>query len=188
LFGAEGSYTDFCVLGLLILKAMTIYELNKEFKATIGLFYSASLGSLQVVLRQLLAKGHISMREIPKGRRMRKVYTITEAGQESFFQTMHAPIPASRLEETSLARLYFLGLLSDASERGRVLTLITATIGAVLTELEARKAELGRLSIPMEYQTIFRYQAKTLDYGIMAHKAALEWFVAVDRDAGNNRR
>jgi len=43
----------FVVLGLLLVQPATIYSLNKQFEASISLFYSASLGALRSVLLKL---------------------------------------------------------------------------------------------------------------------------------------
>jgi DNA-binding PadR family transcriptional regulator len=159
---------------------MTIYELGKAFKASLGLFYSASLGSLQVAVRKLRAKGFIAMEEIRQGKRVRKVYTLLEAGRQSFFGEMAGPIPDSKLEITSLARLHFMGLLHTTEERSMVKSIIVGAIESALSGLLETKAGLDRLPIPAEYRPVFHYQAKTLEYGIMSHRAALEWFRSME--------
>jgi PadR family transcriptional regulator, regulatory protein AphA len=162
-------------LGLLMLRPMTIYELSMAFKSTLGLFYSASLGSLQVAVRKLRAKDFITMEEVRTGKRVRKVYTVQASGRMAFFNEMLEPIPEAKLEVTSLARLHFMGLL-PAETRFRVKAIILEAIDASLSGLIAKQHELSQLRIPAEYLPIFNYQVKTLEYGIMSHTAALEWF------------
>lgn len=173
---ARRNPTDFCVLGLLLIRDMTIYELRQAFSRSLALFYSASLGSLQVAVRKLLAAGLVSVRELREGRRLKKVYRIEPAGTEAFFSGMTAEIPLSRLEVTALARLHFLGLLKSTRERKEVLFLIVAAIETALAGLEELKGRLSGLSVPAAERAVFAYQQKTLEYGIMAHRAGLAWF------------
>ena len=184
--GPKGVSTEFCILGLLMLRPMTIYELSKAFKSTLGLFYSASLGSLQVAVRNLRAKGFISMEESLLGKRTRKVYTILENGRQAFFGEMIGAIPETRLEVISLARLHFLGLL-PVEMRVRVKVMIVDAIEASLAGLLAKRDELAQLRIPREYRTIFHFQVQTLEYGIMSHAAALSWFNEIEIDGSGEQ-
>ncbi len=163
-----------------MLRPMTIYELSKSFKATLGLFYSASLGSLQVAVRNLRAKGCIAMEEARSGKRARKIYSILDRGREAFFHEMVDPIPETRLEVTSLARLHFMGLLRTLDEQARVKAIIIEAVESSLAGLLAKREELARLQIPLEYRPVFHYQVMTLEYGIMSHKAALAWFGSIE--------
>lgn len=154
---------------------MTIYQLKVAFRQSLALFYSDSLGSLQVAIRKLLARDLISFKEVRDGRRVKKLYHIEPAGRETFFAGMKAEIPPTRLEVTALARLHFLGLLAPR-ERQEVLDLIVEAISTALAGLEDMKKELDRLSVPAARRTVFDFQLRTLEYGIMSHRAGLEWF------------
>lgn len=167
---------EYAVLGLLLIKAMTIYELNRAFKQGMSLFYSASYGSLQTAVKKLLEKGYAAYTESVENGRHKKIFSITEEGVKAFYDWMQEDIPMSKLEVTALSKLHFLGLVSDLNERKKVVDRIMTAIEAMISELEGYEKEIKAYQIPESYQTIFFYQAKTLDYGIMAHKAALEWF------------
>ncbi|HSV57188.1 MAG TPA: PadR family transcriptional regulator [Magnetospirillaceae bacterium] len=167
---------DFCVLGLLMQGPASLYELNSAFARSLSLFYRASLGSLQAALRKLLGAGYVEIAsEEPKGRRKR-IYRIREEGRVRFLHLMGSPLPKARLEETALARYYFLGLLPSPVERAAALDRIIADASTALSGLESLSAEISALDIPPEYREIFRYQAGTLEYGLAAHRTALGWF------------
>ncbi len=170
---------EFCVLGLLMMRDMTIYQLNRTFMTSLSLFYSASLGSLQVALKKLLAKNLVTCREDRTGPRIRKTYSIEASGREAFLSAMHSDIPRNKLEVTALSRLFFLGLLPDGSARETILARIVGAIGEALADLELAGTGLESLPMPADLRTVFGYQKKTLEYGIMAHRAALTWFEAV---------
>lgn len=173
---------DFCVLGLLLIQEMTIYQLNKAFKASLSLFYSASLGSLQKATKKLLDEGKIGRREVQEGKRQKKIYYILPRGRDAFHDMMKSELPSSRLEETALARLSFLGLLETPEEKEEVLEVIVRSVTSALNGLTDMKRELNKQELPESLQEVYFWQMKTLDYGIMAHRAGLGWFQTLLED------
>ena len=173
---------EFCVLGLLMIRPMSIYELNKAFTTTISLFYSASLGSLRTATGKLLARGLVERSPERVGGRLKKIFTITAAGREAFSAEFSTPIASARLEQTALARLHFLGLLSGATARRAALEVITAAIGESLATLEALDRDVSHRTADLstKERTIAAYQLKTLEYGIKTSRFALEWFQGID--------
>ncbi|OAS21054.1 PadR family transcriptional regulator [Paenibacillus oryzisoli] len=170
---------EFVILGLLILKNQTVYELNKAFQQGIALFYSASYGSLQTALKKLLLQGDIGfMEEVDRGRN-KKVYVISEKGREAFYTWMGSDIPTSRLESTALAKVFFLGLIESAHDKRALLEHIIAKIEQVEQELQQVDQGLQNIQVPEPYAEILAYQIKTLDYGIRSHTFAKEWFEAL---------
>jgi PadR family transcriptional regulator, regulatory protein AphA len=167
---------DFCVLGLLLMSPLSIYQLNAAFERSLSLFYRASLGALQVAVKKLLSSGYIELASVETGGRRAKIYRIRDEGRARFMELLHEPLPESRLEETALARYFFLGLVPNIGERIAVLDRIISDAGHALAGLEAYRGELFRLTAPATYAEPLGYQAGTLDYGITAHKAAIRWF------------
>jgi DNA-binding PadR family transcriptional regulator len=164
------------ILGLLIIHSLTLYELNAAFKQGISMFYSASYGSLQVAVRNLLKKNLIVFEAKVEQGRNKKIYTITEQGRQAFYQWMLAEVPVNKLEVTALSKVYFLGLIDDNEQRKHIVQEILSKIEQVEGELMGMNAQLSRMDIPPAYQGIFRYQLRTLDYGLNAHRTAREWF------------
>ncbi|WP_448808620.1 PadR family transcriptional regulator [Agromyces bauzanensis] len=169
------------ILGLLLLGPQTLYSLNKQFEQGISLFYRASYGSLQSALKSLLAKGHVTFVEGIERGRNKKTYSITDAGADAFHAWMRAPVAGGDLEVAALSKLFFLGLVDDAT-RVDVLDDVVAAIGRERDELEGFAAQLDTVDVPVERHSVVRYQRATLDYGLMAHRAGLEWFAALAED------
>ena len=167
------------VLGLLIIQSLTLYELNRAFKQGISMFYSASYGSLQITIKNLLNKGLIVFEEKVEKGRNKKVYSITEQGRAAFYQWMSGEIPANKLEVTALSKVYFLGLIQNTEQKKHILLEILSKIHRVQGELTEMNEEISRLEIPAFYRDIFKYQLKTLDYGIQSHSFARGWFLAL---------
>jgi DNA-binding PadR family transcriptional regulator len=170
------------ILGLLLLKPQTLYALNKQFEQGISLFYRASYGSLQSALRSLLATGRITFVEGIEGGRNKKTYSITESGRAAFHEWMRSPIGGGDVEVAALSKLFFLGLIDDAQERASVLDDLESASERELSELEGLAAQLDAMDVPREYERVFRYQRATLDYGLMAARAARERFARLAAD------
>lgn len=153
----------------------SLYDFKLAFSRGLSLFYSSSLGSIQVAVKKLLALGLIEIHERSTQGRAKITYRITDAGQAFFEAQFIAPIPSGRLEETVLARYHFLGLIKR-QKRVEVLFFLTQAIETGLTELQTLKSSYDRQTIPEAWQEIAYYQLGTADYGITAHQTGLAWF------------
>lgn len=163
------------ILGLLILKDMTIYELNNAFKEGLSLIYAASYGSLQNAVKKLLKHDLISFEELVENGRNKKVYHINSIGQERFYQWMHEEIPEKKLEVMILSKIYFLGLIENKESQVLILDKMIAKVSYIHSEMEAYEKEINSLAIPPSYEAIAKYQFKTLNYGVNSHLFALNW-------------
>lgn len=177
---------DFCVLGLLMIRDMALYELNKAFNTTLSLFFSGSMGSLQAAVQRLARRGLISRAESYHGKRVKKAYHILPAGRDAFFTEMMGEISSSRLEETALSRLSFLGHLENNARRLEALKIIEDAVSRDLRHLREMQREYRAMEIPDEAMRIARWQLKTLEYGIIAHRGAARFFRDIRRELEEN--
>ncbi len=166
---------QFVILGFLLLMQMSLYDLHRAFAQGVSLFYSASLGSLQRALRQLVDAGHVVSSSSPGDPRGKKLHTITPEGRAAWHAWMHEPVTGADAETTVLARVFFLGLVDDAAERAAIIAVLRARIADDLAGLEAAAAGIDARDVPAEHAALFRYQRATLDYGIRAHELAARW-------------
>ena len=167
------------ILGLLIFRSLTLYEMNQAFQQGISMFYSASYGSLQIAVKNLLQKGLIEFEERVERGRNKKIYSIHAAGRASFHEWMLGEVPVNKLEVTALAKVYFLGLIESPAQKKQIVQEILSKIEQVQGQLDGLQDTLGQISVPLAYQEIFRYQMKTLEYGRQSHVFAREWFLAL---------
>lgn len=156
------------ILGLLILKSMTIYEMNGHFKHGLSLAYSASYGSLQNGLKKLLNQNLITVEATVDSGRQKKVYQINKAGEEVFKTWMLSEIPLHKLNTLLIAKLYFLDHLALEDQLLLVSHLIEQTEAK---ELHLMKLEKESKSLNPTKE----FQIKTLDYGMMAQTSSLHW-------------
>jgi PadR family transcriptional regulator, regulatory protein AphA len=166
---------EYIVLGLLMTQDMTIYQLNQAFNSGLSLIYSASYGSIQNAIKKLLAGEDIGFIETVENGRNKKIYHLTEKGKISFFQWMHAELPMNKLEMIVLSKVFFLGLIVSAEEKKQILQKILIAIKGMESELIDLAKTLSQLELPEDAMKIYRFQFKTLDYGILSHGVAREW-------------
>lgn len=100
---------EFVILGLLALRAMTVYEINKALSRGVSLFYCASFGSVNAAISKMLAKGWINGQEVIENGRNKRVFHLTPTGQRAFQDWLVSEIEAEKVKDPALTRLYFLG-------------------------------------------------------------------------------
>jgi DNA-binding PadR family transcriptional regulator len=175
-----GARVEYVVLGLLMLRNLTLYELNKSFQQGISLFYSASYGSLQFAVKKLLSSGYIEVEEKQENGRNKKIYSITDSGRELFLDWMrNGEVPATKLETVALTKLFFLGVMDRIEDKRHILNRILETIRQTEEQLKRLDKQLSQLEMPESGNGIFHYQLKSLDYGLKAHQFAKAWFEEV---------
>jgi DNA-binding PadR family transcriptional regulator len=168
------------ILGLLLLHGpLSLYAAQRLFAQGISLFYSASFGSIQRALKQLVERGLATVEGASADTRGRKPYTITDAGIRAWREWMAEPLTGGDLETAALSRIFFLGLIDDVEERGRIVAAIRERIDADLGELRGVAAALDQADVPAAFSDVFAYQRATLDYGIRSHEHARDWFAAL---------
>ncbi|MBI5570054.1 MAG: PadR family transcriptional regulator [Desulfomonile tiedjei] len=106
------------LLGFLMKKSMTGYDLKKAFSISFLFFSGLSYGSIYPALRKMENQGMISKRlEIQDGAPNRKVYTITEAGKRAFLDSLRSPFAFELPKSTFLMRLFFFAHLPPEERR-----------------------------------------------------------------------
>lgn len=169
---------QFVILGLLLTGPLSLYDVRKRFSAGISLFYSASFGSLQRALANLVDDGSVAVDAADDDRRGRKLYTITALGRDRWREWMLAPVPiGSSAETVVLAKVFLLGRLEDQDDRAAVLTAIGAHIDSALGSLRTLAVEVDAQARDLtdEHHQLYAYQRATLDYGVRAHELMATW-------------
>jgi PadR family transcriptional regulator, regulatory protein AphA len=166
---------EYVILGLLMIRTRTLYEINKILKTRVALFYSASFGSISSAIGKLLAKGWISVEEQVARGRNKKIYAITPEGADAFATWLGSPIPGEQVKDHALTRLFFLGFLQPPDR--------VALISSHVAKLEALAADLATLAdvaqqkpAPAARHDLARFQRLTLQYGQDYYAFSIAWF------------
>lgn len=158
------------ILGIIMEKDMTGYDIKKVMEYSFVFFYKASYGSLYPALKRMVKKGYLTSYEEFQGGRKKIFYHITEEGKKIFFEWLTTPMEVLDGSNSNLAKVYFLGHLSE-EERERQLSIYEKKNEEYLNELQKLELELQQYG-DMDY---FYYQLSTLYYGIGVTKKTIEW-------------
>ena len=163
--------TDFeqVLLGFIGVVPRSGYELKRLFRDTPAAVYQPSDGALYPALRRLEERGYLRAEAATSGRRGRRMYTATEAGQAATRDWVRQPLePATVGRDLGLHLVRFVvmeGILPP-SEVHAFLDDLVAALGAFL---ERMVQYVGSASLPG------RHPRLALEHGIAVHRASLAW-------------
>ena len=180
------------ILGILMLKKLTVYEIRAIIRTKFQSMCSDSLGSIQSAIKRLLEAEMVTFSEYVEKSVNKKRYSITEKGRKEFMQWLQIPADISNSKNMELGKVLFMGMLST-EERSSLIDGIIAKLEKDLDELliirsattDEEKAQLLKYwkANPEYYGFVYEkskqiedYQYLTLEYGIDITKFNIEWF------------
>jgi DNA-binding PadR family transcriptional regulator len=165
----------FLVLGLLMIRSLTIYDIKTTLEKKISPFYAASYGSIQAAVRKLLKNGHVTFTEKVENGRNKKEYAITPAGEEAFFAWMREDFAVNKFNDETLVKVFFFGFISR-DERVRLLSDYIQRMTGEYEEMSVFQRSALAMDIPAEHKDIYNYQMASLDYGVQAAAYDIQWY------------
>lgn len=203
---------ELIILGLLMLKEYTIYEIKKTIEEYFAAMCSSSTGSIQAAVKKLLNNGMITYNEFVENSVNKKMYVITDKGKAYFIDSISKPMYFKE-KNIELCKLYFMGFTPKHIR----LDLINAYISELKSEREKLEKirfssqntesiiesyiiylnESGKLvsfkemlcseSLSESLQDIALFQFATLELGIDKADFEIRWFEQFKkRLEGNN--
>ncbi|MBP3889073.1 MAG: PadR family transcriptional regulator [Cellulosilyticum sp.] len=161
---------EYIILGLLYVKARSGYEIKKTIEENISMFYRASNGSIYPALRKLEQKRWINMNIDTASSREKKIYKVTEEGQEIFKQWLEQPIQYTASNGQECVKVFFYDLLEE-TKRLELLTALEESIKESLKELYGFREQCKAAG----YEEKRYYRMSTLYYGIGIGEGTLRW-------------
>ena len=159
----------YVVLGMLQLGARSGYEIKQYVELSIRFFWTISQAQIYPALEQLEEAGLVIGRSEPRGRRPRKLYEITPAGDEALREWLRRSEPMPfELRDIGMVKLFF----ADALDGADAATLLEAV----------RRRSADRVAALREIEPVGRVQADegdvypllTLRMGIAYHQALVD--------------
>lgn len=139
------------ILGFLMRKSMTGYELKKAFSISFSFFSGLSYGSIYPALKKMAQQGLITMRlKIQNNAPNRKIYTIADKGKKSFKESLNAPFALERFKSPFLAHLFFFAHLSP-EERSTMADQYLQAILEQKAQLKAVSSEMEAVADPFQH-------------------------------------
>jgi len=154
------------ILGFLMKKSMTGYELKNAFSISFSFFSGISFGSIYPALKKMEQQGLISMRlEIQENAPNKKIYSITQAGKTVFQSLLKAPLQPERTKNSFLSRLFFFSYM-EAEDRIELAERYLDSIREEQQKLEAARADIETTADP--------FQKECYLFGVRAFAAYVE--------------
>lgn len=166
---------DNLILGLLMFKGRTIYEIKERINSGLNLMYSASTGSIQAAVKKLLTLGYIECTESVENGKFKKVYSITISGRQYFNKWVNSPIDSSPEKHPELLKVYFMGL-SDKSTRILRVQQHIDDLRKVHGELSFIYDDGQKMQPPEDLRDIFNYQLMSAKFGVDFVKFQIDWY------------
>lgn len=166
---------DKIILGLLLMRNRTIYQLRERINTGLNLMYSSSMGSIQAAIKKLLNCGYISYEEIVDNGKYKKVYSITESGKQYFFEWVNTPMEEQSGKNPELAKVYFMGF-SDKKNREASIEQHLIFLREQYNALETICEKAKNIELSKEYDDIFNYQLVSALYGKDLMRFNIDWF------------
>ena len=193
---------DKIILGILMLRRMTAYELRNTIRDNFKSMCSDSLGSIQVTLKKLLSLKMVTFEELVEKGINKKRYAITDIGEKVLMEWIKIPIDISKTKNIDMGKLLFMGYIPK-NEQKNLINKIILSLEEEYSELKNLKESINfeneRLAIKnylltdTEYQEriknlnkknnvsknikeISKFTLATLDYGIDVVDFNIKWF------------
>ena len=171
---------EYLILGLLSLSPMTGYELQQFIKNNLALICSHSAGSVQTALSKLQREGKVTAHEASAGRRVKKIFAITDAGHAAFSSWVAQPMQAEKVKNMELSRLFFSGLAKPEERLAAIRDYIRQMeqTKGVLCGVQERFEHMKQLPLPpgTDWAQVLRFQGYTIAYGIAAAEFEIRWY------------
>lgn len=192
------------ILSMLIFRAMTIYEIRAYIQRNLTTVCSDSLGSIQTAIKNLIKKGYVEVRELVENGMLKKEYSITVTGVNSYKEWVGTPINISKMTNMEEGKLFFLGVapkekriaflkeyIKDLKEehqnmlalQGFALEVKDTVVKENVKRISAdTKTSENLLSVSKEksikkvLNNTYDYQIHLLEYGIARTEADMEFY------------
>lgn len=189
--------TKHVILGLLDVKPMSGYDLERNMKISLESLWAATYSQIYPTLHKLKAAGLIFAEDKPQKRRQRTVYSLTEAGKEELERWINAPVHylpyrdpfrlwASYLDRipASNAHQYITEHIAHNEARAAYLD---ATVDAILTGSHPLISERAKRLEPQNLRrlkatraAVFKELAAQARFEIESARRLLEFYQALN--------
>ena len=168
----------YVILGKLeVLGRASGYDMKRDADKTLRAFWTISQAQIYPLLARLEKEGLVEGRSEPRGRRRRRVFTLTDAGEEVLREWLRTDESLSyELRDEGMLKLFF----ADALDREEALALVRRIRARHERMLERVREMEPRGIRAAEAGVIFPLH--TLRWGFAIHEATLEYCAALEEE------
>jgi PadR family transcriptional regulator, regulatory protein AphA len=161
----------YVILGKLkVLGRASGYDLKRDIDSTLRAFWAISQAQIYPVLARLERDGLVEGRSEPRGRRQRRVFTLTDDGEEALREWLRTDESLSyELRDQGMLKLFFADVLDrdDALALVRKIRARHERMLGRLREMEPRGIKAAEVGVAFPLHTLrwaFAIHEATLDY------------------------
>lgn len=188
---------DKIILGLLMLRNMTIYEIRTSIRNNFKPMASDSMGSIQAAIKKMLSQEMITCREKSEKGVKKKVYTISTSGRDTLRKWLQMPMEPKKNKNMELSKLFFMGMVHQSGRASlineyivslkkeqRYLSAIAersqdieATTETYMQDQKAKpRFNADDKALNTAIEDIVEYQLLTLEYANAQIAFEIEWY------------
>jgi PadR family transcriptional regulator AphA len=179
----EFSRPDYVVLGMVRLGARSGYEIKQSVELSIRFFWTISQAQIYPSLERLEAAGLVEGCSEPLGKRQRRTFQITEAGEAALREWLQRDEPMPfELRDVGMVKLFF----ADALDGDEALSLVDS-----LKERSEERVATLRSIEPVAQRSADEGNALpglTLRMGIAFHQAVIDVCEEFEHEAADSLR
>lgn len=169
---ARVNKTQFAVLGSLSVKPMSVYEIKQFIQRSVSFFWTEGEAQLYPTLKALYQKGWVVYSEEKAAKAgVKKIYSLTEAGRQTLLAWLCESTDRVVYRNELLLKVFFgnnqsieknIQLLKEAQREAEQVSTILMNIKNSLSDKKIARKRLPYIEI-------------TVDYGIIAFQAEIDW-------------
>lgn len=160
---------EYIILGMLMHKEMSGYDLKQWMAECTSYFFDASFGSIYPALKRMDQKAYIICRESVEDGKFKKLYSISDLGKDYFLGWLSQPIQFVKANHNYLVNIYFY----------KYLPLDTAikNLKAFVAVLEQHLQHLQEVKVCAEdrYEIKHNFEYSTVTCGIHYFQSIITW-------------
>ncbi len=170
---ARESKTQYAILGCLLIKPMTAYEIKQFMSQYTNHFWTEREGQLYPAFKQLLEVGFVNCtEEVSQKSGTKKVYCITTKGTMHFNHWFDAvtEIPIER--NATLLKLFF----GRSQPVEKTISMLEQSLNMVRSKQSTLLILQGVLKHKLQDDIDVSYYQLALDYGLKLGSAEIHWY------------
>lgn len=175
---------EYALLGLISISPMSGYDVHKMFDTTPFSHFSSSPGAIYPALDRLARRDLLDASlDTKKEARPRRVYALTEAGEEALEAWLRQPVTRDELIRMSGAPILRFNFAGNRLSKYEVLAYLESYRSVVAAYIDELLSYDDQLKAPEMY-----HNRLALDHGIRRYRSELEWITSATAEFKRARR
>jgi DNA-binding PadR family transcriptional regulator len=162
---------ELVTLGMLMQGKMSGYDIKKITEQSVGIFYKMSYGSLYPALKRLVESAYVTEEETNDSKN-KKMYSITNEGQQHFMQWLKEPLQANKREY--LIKIFFYDYLDEPTKKQNLMAY-QQNIARNIAQMEAVQSIVSKELEQLEDKNAYYYRVSVMHYGLHFFNMENEW-------------